>query len=266
MSAPAGPPGPQGQFQGSAGRDSTGLGNAWGTHGGSFIRSIFNAVLPVSVVERWYGEVEGSLFGLTGAVGHLAGHRPALEFFSDRVDWELHSINVWYPAQAIPAPAAPLHYRVVTSLFTSPGNFDPIAVAPTAEFGPQLVTNTSFTQGAVRAQGGHNLINSPNGLGYTLCDQVARTAIDGAVIIDNVSDQDGRSYAAGGGAQHPIAWARHMENQIWFQRPLRIKRGRRLALQLQMTDSTTNSQPGFPLQASILYNELPNPRGSYSTP
>lgn len=265
MSSPLGPQVQTG-FEGSAGRDSTGLGNAWGTHGGSFIRSIFNAVLPVSVVERWYGEIEGSLFGLTAGVGGLVGHRPSVEFFSERVDWELHKINVWYPTQNAIGGGGPLEYRVVTSLFTAPGNFNPIAVAPTAEFGPQLVTNTTFTQGAVRGQGGHSLLNNPNGLGYTLSDAVTRVGVRGSFTIDNVSDVMGRSYVDSTMNDQPIAWDKHLENQINFDRPLRIKRGRRLTIQLQMETLTTLYSPGFPLQVSILYNELPNPRGSYMTP
>lgn len=224
-------------------------------------------MLPVSVVERWYGEVEGSLFGLSAGVGALIAHRPSLQFFSDRVDWELHAINVWYPAQLVAAPGSPLEYRIVTSLFTAPPNFNPIAVAPTVEFGPQLVTNTTFTQGAVRGQGGHSLINSPNGLGFTLCDQVSRVGVRGSGTIHNVSDVMGRSYVDSASNDQPIAWDKHLENQIWFHRPLRMKRGRRLTIQLQMeTLTTTFVNPGWPLQASILYNELPNPRGSYLTP
>lgn len=266
MSQPVGPPGPGSAFVGSSGRDTTGLANAWGSHGGSLIRSVFNAVLPVSVVERWFGEIEGSLFGLTVGVGHLAGHRPSVELFSDRVDWELHSLNIWYPQQAVPAPGGPTEFRVVTSLFTAPGNYNPIAINPTAEFGPQLVTNVSFTQGSVRGQGGHSTVNSPNGLGYTLSDWTSVFGTLGSGTIDNVSDQMGREYLNVLSQRRPVQWQKHLENYIYFHRPLRIRRGRRLTIQLQMENFTTNSTPGFPLQVSAMYNELPNPRGSYLTP
>jgi len=222
-------------------------------------------VLPVTVVERWFGEIEGSLFGLTAGVGHLAGHRPAVEFFSERVDWQLHKMNIWYPAQAVPAPGGPTDYRVVTSLFTAPGNFNPIAVAPTAEFGPQLVTNLSFTQGAVRGQGGHATVNNPNGLGYVLSDFSSRTGVIGATIIDNVSDDMHRNYLNVADQPRNLGWQKHLENYITFDPPIRMRRNRRLTVQLQMINFTTNSNPGWPLQISILYNELPNPRGSYLT-
>lgn len=265
--APLGPAGPGVNPVPTAGRDTTGLGNAWGSHGGSLIRTILNAVIPVTIVERWYGEAEGSLFGITAGVGHLAGHRPSIEFFSDRVDWELHSLNIWYPQQAVKAPGpSPTEFRVVTSLFTAPGNYNPIEVAPTAEFGPQLVTNTSFTQGAVRGQGGHNAFNSPNGLGYTLSDWTSVYGVLGSGTIDNVSDQMEREYLNVLSERRMVGWQKHLENYIHFPRPIRMRRGRRLTIQLQMENFTTNGTPGFPLQVSALYSELPNPRGEYLTP
>lgn len=151
-------------------------------------------------------------------------------------------------------------------MFTAPANFNPIAVNPTAEFGPQLVTNVSFTQGSVRGQGGHATANSPNGLGYVLSDFCSRTGVIGATIIDNVSDDMHRNYLNVVGDVRNLAWQKHLENYITFERPLRIRRGRRLTIQLQMENFTTNSDPGWPLQITILYNELPNPRGSYLTP
>jgi len=254
-------------YEGSAGRDTTGLGNAWGTRGGSFIRSILNAVIPVTVVERWYGELEGSLFGLSaGTVGSF-GLRPAVEFFSAFADWELHAINCNYPIMGtVGATGGPTEYRVATTLFTPVGSFNPTQFSPVGPFGPQLVTNANFDQGTVRGFAGVNPLNNPFGLGWVLADVVTRVGTLGSGIVDNVSDSYGREYVASGGQRTAIATDKKLQNHTWFHRPLRIKRGRRITVQLQALDATLQYTPDHSLSVSILYTELPNPRGSFRTP
>lgn len=255
------------EYAGSSGRDTTGLADAWGTRGGNFIRRILDSVIPVTVIERFYGELDGSLFGLTAGNTHLIAQRPAVEFVSDFRDWELHQINVWYPIQGTNGgTGGPSEYRVTTTLFTAVSGYNPIEFIPVGPFGPQLVTNSNFDQGTVRGFGGNNPVNNPNGFGYVLADETTRVGVKGSATVFQASDSLGRAYLDSGGVDQPIAVDKKMVNSFWFQRPLRVRRGRRITIQLQMLNATASYAPGFPLQCSILYTELENPRSSYRTP
>jgi len=255
-------------YEGSSGRDTAGLGNAWGTRGGSFLRSIFNAVIPVTVVERWFGELDGSVFGLTAGTPGALGFRPSVEFFSASRDWELHSINVSYPLmENVGATGGATEYRIITTLFTAFAGFNPIEFDPTILFGPQLITNTTFNQGTVRGQGGVAPVNNPLGFGYVLADfstRVGTKGTGGGVVPAN-QDSWGRSYVNLALADQPIAGDKKLMNTIYFHRPLRVKRNRRITVQLQGLDATFGYTPNHTLQVSITYNELPNPRGSFTT-
>lgn len=254
-------------YEGSSGRDTTGLGNAWGTSGGSFIRSIFNAVIPVTIVERWYGKLDGSLFAQTAGTAGFLGFRPAVEFFSEQRDWELHAINISYPIMAdIGLTAGPSEYRVVTNLFTAFAGFNPIEFNPTVLFGPQLITNDTFNQGTVRGQGGVAPIDNPLGFGLVLADVTTRVGVRGTFgAVPQKSDSWGRAYVDLAMNDRPIATDKKLQNQITFRRPMRILRGRRITVQLGGADNTFSYTPVHSLQVSILYTELANPRGSFST-
>ncbi len=253
-------------FQSSGGRDTAGIGNAWGTAGGSFIRRIFNAVIPVTVVERWFGELDGSLFGLTGGTGGALGFRPSVELVSEFRDWECHALNIWYPIMAtVGATAGPTDYEIAVSVFTAIQGYDPIEFATVGPFGPQLVTNANFDQGTVRGFAGVNPVNNPNGFGWLVAENVTRVGVFGSAIADQVSDSWGREYAAVGG-DRSLALDKKLANSIKFPRPLRMKRGRRLTVQLQGDDDTFSYTPLHSLIVSCLYSELPNPRASYLTP
>lgn len=260
MSAPTG-------YESSSGRNTEGLGNAWGSRGGSLIRSIFNAVIPVTVVERWYGELDGSLFGLTAGFEGLLAHRPSVEFFSESRDWELHSINLNYPLMINNGgTGGSVQYRIVTTLFTAFAGYNPIEFNPTILFGPQLITNETFNQGTVRGQGGANPVNNPLGIGYLLCDDSMRIGMKGTAGNHDVrNDAMWREYIDSGGVDRPIGFDKKLMNSIHFRRPLRIRRGRRITVQLQGLDDTFSYTPNMSLQCSILYTELPNPRGSFMT-
>lgn len=257
-------------YESSAGRDTSGLGNAWGTRGGSFIRSILNACIPVSIIERWYGELDGSLFGGTaGTLGGI-GFRPAVEYWSDTRDWELHSLQVIYPQMLnTGGTGGPFLYRVNATLYTAHSGFNPVEFNPTAIFGPQLVTNTNFDQGTVRSQAGLSPINNPFGQGWVMSSVRLRVGLTGANVEDDISDAPQLDWQTAAGP--PITYSAYgvdkkLQNSIWFHRPLRIRRGRRITIQLQMLDATSFYNPPHSLVVSALYSELPNPRGSYMTP
>ncbi len=255
------------EYESSSGRDTAGLGNAWGTRGGSLLRGIFNAVIPVTIVERWYGKLDGSLFAQTAGTPGSLGFRPAVEFFSQNRDWELHAINISYPVMAdVGLTAGPPEYRIITNLFTAFAGFNPIEFNPTVLFGPQLITNDTFNQGTVRGQGGVAPVDNPLGFGLVLADVTTRVGVRGSFgAVPQKSDSYGRSYVDGAAVDQPIASDKKLQNQITFRRPMRILRGRRITVQLNGADNTFSYDPLHSLQVSILYTELPNPRGSFST-
>jgi len=269
VSFPLNPSDPAGVgYEASAGRDTGGLSNAWGgLGGGSFIRRIFNAVVPVTIVERWYGELDGSLFGLTTGTAGFVGFRPSVEFFSDSRDWEMHSINVSWPVMAnVGATAGALRYRIVCHMFSASGGYNPIQFNQVGPFGPQLVTNANFDQGTVRSLAGVSPTNSPFGQGYTMADFTMRVGMRGTLTEDQVSDAFSDEYIDGAMVDREIGFDKKMQNTIFFQRPLRVKRGRRITVQLFGSDDTFFYNPAHSLFASIVYTELPNPRQNYRTP
>jgi len=256
-------------YEASGGRDTSGIGNSWGTRGGSFIRSIFNAVIPVTIVERWYGELDGSLSGITVGTPGALGFRPSCELFSDSADWELHALNIVYPTMAtVGLTAGANWYRIQAHIYTALLGFDPIEFNPTIVFGPVLITNASVNQGTVRGQAGVAPTNNPLGLGWLVTDTVTRVGANGTATTAQTSDSSGLHYvtAAQPLVVKPLGSDKKLMNSIKFPRPLRIKRGRRLTISLHGIDDTFSYQPLHSLVVSALYSELPNPRRSYSTP
>jgi len=254
-------------YESSSGRNTEGLGNAWGTRGGSLVRAIFNAVIPVTVVERWYGKLDGSLFAQTAGTEGALGFRPAVEFFSVSRDWEIHAINISYPVMSAVGMAGDSgDYRIITNLFTAFAGFNPIEFNPTVLFGPQLITNDTFNQGTVRGQGGVAPVDNPLGFGLVLADVTTRVGARGTFgAVPQKSDSYGRAYIDTAMNDQPIASDKKLQNQITFRRPMRILRGRRITVQLNGADATFSYTPLHSLQVSILYTELPNPRESFST-
>jgi len=256
-------PGPEG----TSGRDTTGLGNAWGSRGGSLIRSIFNWVVPVTVVERWYDDITGSYLAITGNTAGFFGHRPSVEFFSNVCDWELHAVNIWYPIRATRTGAEPEQYQITCHMFTAFSGYDPIEFNPTILFGPQLITTELFNQGSVRAQGGTNPANNPLGTGWIVSNNTHRTGMFGsAALAPALNDAGARSYVTAAPiGERPIGWDKKMCNQITFKRPLRMRRNRRLTIQLIGINESFRGTPLTFLTVSALYTELPNPRGAFRT-
>lgn len=249
-------------YEDSAGRDTAGLGNAWGSRGGSLLRRIFNAVIPVTVVERWYGELDGSLSGLTAGTAGALGFRPAVEFFSPTRDWELHSVQVAYPVmEDVGGTGGPEWYRIVCHMFTAFAGYDPIQFNPTILFGPQLITNTTFNQGTVRGQGGVNPANYPLGIGWPISEASHRVGMFGTNQIDITGDALSQVWQ-GVTDFFPIGYDKKLVNCVHFRRPLRIKRNRRLSFQLIGETDTFAYFPLHKLVVAILYNELENRAGA----
>lgn len=258
--------GPGPGFEAAAGRNTIPLGNSWGTTRFS-LRWLFNAVIPVSIVERWYGDLDGSLFGLTTGTGGTIGERPAVEFVSFERDWQLHALNFTYPVmETTGATGGSTWYRITANLFTPAGGFDAVQNNTVGPFGPQLVTVPGGDQGTVRGFGGTNPVNHPQGEGWIVANDSLRVDLFGTTVANQISDAAGRGYLGGGSPLiRPFHWDKKSMNQITFPRPIRILRGRQLVLQLEMADDTASYVPNHSLLCSIMYSELPNPSGSFQT-
>jgi len=164
-------------------------------------------------------------------------------------------------------PGGQTNYRIVCTMFTAFEGYNPIEFNPTILFGPQLITNDTFNQGSVRSQGGVNPLNNPLGFGWVLSDLTTRVGARGTAggIVPNNQDSAGRSYIDSLMNDQPVSFDKKLMNSIHFRRPLRVPRGRRITVQLQAIDATFFYTPVHTLEVSILYNELPNPRGSFMT-
>jgi hypothetical protein len=122
----------------------------YGITGGS-IRGLFNAVIPVAVVDRYRDDSEGSLFAMTiGAVTPIGGYA-AFAMGSVADDWELLSVN--WANQVTGAPARVLNLSVYTPIFP----YVPVANPnPAVLVNPGLNYDFATTFGSVTGVGGWN--------------------------------------------------------------------------------------------------------------
>lgn len=222
-------------------------------------------MVPVSVVERWRGELGGSLYGISAATNGRLGFRPACEFFSIRSDWELRALNISFPTMAtVGLTAGPDWYQIFCHLFTPFGGYVPTETDTVGFFGPQLITSTPFTQGTVRGQAGVNAVNAPFGIGWCLSANSQRVGQQGSGIVDQDGDATHRSYLEGG-LRLPLGEDKKLQNTITFDPPIRVRRNRIITVQLIGADATFSYNPLHSLLVCALYNEMPNPRGSFQT-
>ncbi|GAJ03198.1 unnamed protein product, partial [marine sediment metagenome] len=144
--------------------------------------------------------------------------------------------------------------------------YNPIQNNQTGPYGPQLTMNTNFDQGTVRGWGGGNVANNPNGFGWLLSDCAHRVGTQGNDIVAQNADSWDRSYKITGTSTYvPISIDKKLSQEIKFPRPLRVLRNREIFIQAEMLPLTTGYLTPMPLEVSILYTEIPNPRESYRT-
>jgi hypothetical protein len=125
------------------------------------LRSIFNFVVPVALVDRFRGDDEGSLFALTAETPGALSEHPAVFFGAisgvstrDDVDLEILSFTVGTIATNMPPNAlqpASLH------IFTPVSPYNPVLnLNPVGTFIPGMFTNKAFTRGSGIAFAGSN--------------------------------------------------------------------------------------------------------------
>jgi hypothetical protein len=125
------------------------------------LRSIWNFIVPVAVVDRFRGDDEGSIYGISAETPGDASEHSSIFLGSwwgpgavDNLTIEIlaysASINVTYNPGAIAEIAANFH------IFTPYQPYNPTATLdPPGYFTPGLFTNKAFTRGGVIAVGGY---------------------------------------------------------------------------------------------------------------
>jgi hypothetical protein len=240
------------------------MGAEWGIQRGTLLERIFNAVIPVSIVSRYRGEKEGSLFGLTASHPGNLGLRPAVEFFSLETDWLLHAVNVSFPVMHdVGSTGGDPYYWIGVHLFTPQVNV--IHYDVIGPWRPQLVTNTVGSQGSVVAESGCSTVNNPNGPGLMLFSGVLRVDLWAANL-----GQDIDSVFTGFRDSADTQWLqfgfdKKLMPMIRFDPPFRIRRHRVIDVQIVGEDATFFYRPNHAISVGILYSELPNPREQFFT-
>ena len=124
----------------------------YGTNRGA-IRGIFNAVIPVAVVDRYRDDTEGSLYGMEMTGSCPPGSWPAFACGSVTDDWELLQANM-------------LNWNFGTGatewwswyVYTPDASYVPVQLAsPPGFWTPGLNTDWSFTLSSVTGLAGSNL-------------------------------------------------------------------------------------------------------------
>lgn len=155
----------------------------WGSKGN--FRSIWDTVLPVAVVDRFYGDEEGSYQGLTafvdtqGTTTDFPNQFPAIIIGSIEPDIDLliHRMAVWIGfsirGSGPTTPAGGIQSNVF--IYTPTGGYDPVLnLAPLAFFDSALITPPSFTRGATVALGGYNPV-LPADFGFAISNGQKKT-------------------------------------------------------------------------------------------
>ncbi len=117
------------------------------------LRAMWNAILPVVVVDRYRDDDEGSIYGLTVFTGGNPTEFPSAAFGSGVNDWELLGIHagIFFPVGASGFANLRAH------LFTPILPYNPVVnLNPVGFFSNQLLTNRDFTFGTVQGVGGTN--------------------------------------------------------------------------------------------------------------
>ncbi len=123
------------------------------------LRSVWNTVVPVTIVDRFRGEDEGSLYALTGYTPGAANEHPAIfmgaaQGATTRDDTALEILG-WYGGFAVTASVAIIN--PVLNIFSPEYPYNPVLnQKPVGVFIAGLFTNRSFTRGEAIAFGGSN--------------------------------------------------------------------------------------------------------------
>jgi hypothetical protein len=228
----------------------------WGTPFGQNFRSVLNSVIPVSVVDRYRDNEEGSVYGMTvdGPDIGLQARFAACVFSSidNDVEFHVHSVNWWYGIDSDVASA--VAQNVGVQMFIPIAPFNPVVTDTVGLFVPGLITDEQFTFGSVRA-----LAGSSN----------SRPAIDGFFLdLGTEVLSNANPWGTGTGPRSSGWWAqqpngevtgrdRRSQNTRNFDPPIRVRTFESLAFQLNLPTSGAGPRPVDIIQlgVSILYTE-----------
>lgn len=240
-------------------RNFLGLADRWGTPRGTNVSSILSGVLPVTIVERFRDNLEGSLFGTTAETLGNDNEFSAVIFTSVSRSWEIHSANISWDIVAEPEVLPVKNYLEGLHVFNPINPYNPVVNSPAGFFVPGLINNREFTFGGVIGISGTNPL-PPAILGATLMDGLARATQD--ILSSLRGDAPLYMYESVDGLakQNPLEVVglkfrgldRRCQNVIKFDPPLRIQRNGTICFQLKHTVIDT---PFF-LQVSIIYTEI----------
>jgi len=231
----------------AAGRGFQRFFRQWGIKGN--LRAVANWVQPVSVVDRYRGDEEGSLMAITGfSLGLPAVEREyASVIFGSTVeqcDVLLHGVAVWLSFGTNGADNA-IFFGAETYMFTPTLGYDPVAnLGPFGFFDTDLITAPSFTRGTVIMIGGHNPVPFAGNHSYTFSRGFNRPQMNrGHAFPPNVTSTSAATLndRAQGGAWHR------------FDPPIRIVEGITTAIQWDHRGITPGAIAN--LECSILYSE-----------
>lgn len=216
----------------AAGRGFQRFFRRWGSKAN--IRAVFNSVQPVAVVDRYFGDEEGSYQAITAVYTGQAGVTP-LEFpavlFGSReldVDVNVHKIAVWCGFSANgTAPGARIGRYVY--LFTPILPYDPVLnIDPPGFYESGLILTPSFTRGTCIAIAGSNPLLPLGPIGGV-------NAMEGLTIGQGRRGGNVRNHFGTPGDEVNVAGSARIQNQglQWttFDPPLRLPDGVSLAVQ-----------------------------------
>lgn len=251
-------------------RNWTRFGDRWGTRGGNPISGLLNAVVPVSVIERFRDEDEGGVrgitvvspgFGTTLPVGVGDVEFPACCFAHLTSAWNIHSVNIAFD-RATPLGGASgnqTNYQEIVGMYSPFAPYNPCANnTGGAVFRPGLIARTPFTFGGVFGLGGTNPALPIQPEGFVLCDSDTRMNGD---ISRWRGDVVGGIYITStvGSEVRQVSDDFKLQNQIRFDPPVRVPIDHVIAFQRQNfpTGATLTLGQPFDLVVSLLYTEEP---------
>lgn len=215
----------------------------WGSKAN--IRGVWNTILPVAVVDRFYGDEAGSYQAITAfrAPSGFPGEFPAIIFGSTDpdVDVNLHALKLWNTESSLGAQGA-ANAPNATFLYTPVAGYDPVLnLAPVGFFDSGLILTPNFTRGAVVALAGSNPALPTESFGLTYAAQGSFTqAYRGGVFVPSGNVNPGSN------DERWVGW-------MHFDPPMRLPGDVVLACQWNYNGSTAAVIPQ--MWGTFLYTE-----------
>jgi len=226
----------------------------WGTLRQENFRGVLNAVIPVSIVDRFRDNDEGSVFGIRVRSNGISqalgpGELTAVVFFSNdpNVEFHVHSINWDYEFDTLNAVLAQQAMGVMMYTPILPHN--PVIISPVGLFVPGLLTTDNFTFGSIRGLAGRSTqFATLDGFELNRTEELVDVSVTSGIPRSS-------AYGVPFGTGSSQMWHadRRSQNTRNFDPPLRIRSFETLAF--QMTAANSALIDDFDLAVSMLYTE-----------